>query len=1292
MVVSDDDRGAAPQWESGDNRVLDVAGLFPGPGMAVDVAAVGGNGGEAVASVVPASALEGTPEAVVVSAADRQKKEKSSKSSSKQHQQQQHHQQAATAAPTPTPADLPATVDPEGRVGVGAAGWLGKGVSFMRSNDHSRDRPSAATWQVPQDLPNDHPASLLISGDRDAASWLDKLKVAQRVLVDTAPRQRPRLWAVAHAYAYLQWVATGAVPCAEGGGHYRPNHHARAAQAVFRSLEWAVEEDAAEAAQRARAELSGGSGAGAEADESSTTTTTDPDDTYLPPRLRTLLARRLSTKLPSFGEQFTQAVPLTRIRDIAHRGDIPHDLKQEIKHTLQNKLHRNAGPEDLVAAEAMLERLEREGGSGTYSPGFMDEFRTFIAELREFFGAASLAALLEQGVRPSLAMAAAADDDDDDSSSSSSSADDSVRALDHFLARKRDLDGKSAPSLDDLVGVAHALLTVRAVLLGGLASGMRNDAPDGAAATRQRWRLAEARAEDYLFVLLSQVVGGMLAAGGGGQSNNNNNEGAAFLAAADTLARGSDRAWAAPLGAAVLGLRSLALSGWQPAECAAVERELAAWQDAGGVASDNEGAARRLRASLDRAQRVCGAYTDALLAVLPRAAWRLGPALGVPQHAIDTFAEAEVRASVAFQLSRLLELLQRAASVAAAASASGGGASVVSEWEPIVAGTARGVLVDVPSLESDAARRAIAEAGDRGVVLLLREATGDEELAAASAASAALPPLRGLALAQPLPHLSHLGVRARQERVPLATISPAGLAREGVLALVGKPVEMCVGEDGSTVEMREVGEEELRGAAAAGGGSTAAAAAASSTPPPPAADRSRAQDVVPLADADAATCGAKAASCARLLRLAGKAKAAGGGAASPLFRAPRGAVLPFGAMEAAADAAGMRARYDTLLDQVEQLSGEVVAGGSSSSAASAAAATERLDAACAELRALVSALRPSADALAKVSAAFDEAEQPEHLIARSSANVEDLQGLSGAGLYDSVPNVPFGGAGGGGSSAAATTATTTTTADLGAAVAQVWASLHTRRAVMARRAAGVPQRSAAMAVLVQEQLAPVDVSFVLHTRSPVVVGSAAGGNGNGNGNHNLALAELAPGLGETLAGASRGSGWRLLLDKGKSELAATLAFANFSEALVPPSTSAASSRSPSPSAASRSSSPAEAMYAKAGGRISGDIVERASSGGGGGSSSSVAAAPSTGRTYSLARRPVDYSRQRLSADAASRRELGAALARVSAALEDEFGGEAQDAEGCVVGGFNGPAGAGAAYQVYVVQSRPQPLH
>lgn len=49
-------------------------------------------------------------------------------------------------------------------------------------------------------------------------------------------------------------------------------------------------------------------------------------------------------------------------------------------------------------------------------------------------------------------------------------------------------------------------MQVRAALCSGLSSGPRNDAPDGALAMRQRWRLAELRAEEYAFVLLSQFT------------------------------------------------------------------------------------------------------------------------------------------------------------------------------------------------------------------------------------------------------------------------------------------------------------------------------------------------------------------------------------------------------------------------------------------------------------------------------------------------------------------------------------------------------------------------------------------------------------------------------------------------------------------------------------------------------------------------------------------------------------------------------------------------------------------
>jgi hypothetical protein len=73
---------------------------------------------------------------------------------------------------------------------------------------------------------------------------------------------------------------------------------------------------------------------------------------------------------------------------------------------------------------------------------------------------------------------------------------------------------------------------------------------------------------------------------------------------------------------------------------------------------------------------------------------------------------------------------------------------------------------------------------------------------------------------------------------------------------------------------------------------------------------------------------------------------------------------------------------------------------------------------------------------------------------------------------------------------------------------------YTRRAVLSRRAAGVPQRDAKMAILAQEMLQP-DLSFVLHTVSP------------SDHDPKLVEAEVAPGLGETLASGTHGTPWRL---------------------------------------------------------------------------------------------------------------------------------------------------------------------
>ncbi|HMK50083.1 MAG TPA: sugar phosphate isomerase/epimerase family protein, partial [Thermodesulfovibrionales bacterium] len=150
---------------------------------------------------------------------------------------------------------------------------------------------------------------------------------------------------------YLRFIGAGEVRCEEDTGHHRPSNHARISQKIYSRL----------------------------------IQLTTPDNA--------LVIRKIYPWLPSFDAPFMRAEPLTRIRDIAHRNDIPQNLKREIKISLQNKLHRSAGPEDLATSEALLTKITAPGSS--FPPDFVKEFRLFHDELREFFNSRSLDEQLE---------------------------------------------------------------------------------------------------------------------------------------------------------------------------------------------------------------------------------------------------------------------------------------------------------------------------------------------------------------------------------------------------------------------------------------------------------------------------------------------------------------------------------------------------------------------------------------------------------------------------------------------------------------------------------------------------------------------------------------------------------------------------------------------------------------------------------------------------------------------------------------------------------------------------------
>ncbi|MCP4714810.1 MAG: sugar phosphate isomerase/epimerase, partial [Deltaproteobacteria bacterium] len=192
-------------------------------------------------------------------------------------------------------------------------------------------------------------AQQLSSADSRYHSWREKLCwIEKRLHNRKQPVNRDMLIYLA---VYMRFIGTGALSCREDGGHYRPCHHTRLSKSIFDRL----------------LELNNN------------------DNSFI--------IRKIFPWLPSFDAAFSCAEPLTRIRDIAHRNDVPQDLKREIKHSLQNKLHRCAGPEDLDTSAALLARITAP--ETDCSVEFINEFQKFHAELKEFFNACTLEEDLE---------------------------------------------------------------------------------------------------------------------------------------------------------------------------------------------------------------------------------------------------------------------------------------------------------------------------------------------------------------------------------------------------------------------------------------------------------------------------------------------------------------------------------------------------------------------------------------------------------------------------------------------------------------------------------------------------------------------------------------------------------------------------------------------------------------------------------------------------------------------------------------------------------------------------------
>ncbi|MCK5341493.1 MAG: hypothetical protein KAJ60_10480, partial [Desulfobulbaceae bacterium] len=317
------------------------------------------------------------------------------------------------------------------------------------------------------------------------------------------------------------------------------------------------------------------------------------------------IMRKIYPWLPSYDRAFVRAEPLTRIRDIAHRNDIPQELKKEIKHTLQNKLHRCAGPEDLATSEKILQRIT--AGHGEYSSDFVEQFKIFHEELLEFFNAGSL----EKRLRKMLTL----------EREGGRAGGKVAQGVERFLAAKEGLENTAEDRLVILLRITELRSILRSILI---AQREKN------ADTRsQNIRLADTGLEDYAFVLLSEVI--------------------------TDFESSEELPWKQALNALTLTVNNLSISGIEADERRVILSELKAWQRK--FNPTNRDQLLRLKATLSRGRRLADGQSDLVFDLFFEKAHQLGLALGVASHAIELYCEGEIRGSLIFQLAKLNDLL-----------------------------------------------------------------------------------------------------------------------------------------------------------------------------------------------------------------------------------------------------------------------------------------------------------------------------------------------------------------------------------------------------------------------------------------------------------------------------------------------------------------------------------------------------------------------------------------------------------------------------------------------------------
>lgn len=479
---------------------------------------------------------------------------------------------------------------------------------------------------------------------------------------------------------YLFFLNNGQIKCAEDGTHFRPNHHANLAFSMFSFL------------------------------------LKNMDDS------NSIIIRAILRNLPSFSDHYLASVPMTRIRDIAHRNDIPQDLKQEIKHNLQNKLHRSASPDDLKTCEYLIDKITK----GNYSQDFKKEFFIFYDELKEFFNAL--------GVEKSLNRL-----------KETYKSNEMIQKINDFINQKNSIDiGNIYEKYEKFISLLYATTNLRKEMNKILKDESKkltsNQTGNVNKTLLQLASTCDIELENYVFSILSSFIN-ILDENINTNIKNRQNDyfGDYYSRLFFDLAK--------------ICLNNLRVSNIFKEETKFLEEDLEYFilnyssKNSNKVSKD--GKLLRIKAVFERCLNLCYSLNSLILDSFTQASYDVGKNLNINNESVKVYGEAFIRNHTIFQFSKIVSLILNIIREQLN----------LSPYVIISSGIKKGVLIhcknlrDLEMLIDSNYKSKDNTSAKTALLVFLDEADGSEELPEQ---------VKAVVLGHDLPQLSHLAIRARQ--------------------------------------------------------------------------------------------------------------------------------------------------------------------------------------------------------------------------------------------------------------------------------------------------------------------------------------------------------------------------------------------------------------------------------------------------------------------------------------------------------------------------------------------------